>query len=166
MKILAIDASTKSSGFAVFYDKELIYSCCKVSNSQDLIIRIEKMADYVQQIIAMYPDIEKIILEEVLPEGSKGNIKTHKALMWLQAAIAIRVHNIYPHVKIEYIYPSEWRAAVGVKTGRGIKRTELKEKDINLVQEKFGLKVNDDHADAILIGYGYYLLNKNKINFK
>ena len=37
---------------------------------------------------------------------------------------------------------------------------------LQLVQEKFGLKVNDDHADAILIGYGYYLLNKDKINFK
>ena len=160
MKILAIDASSKSSGFAVFEGPELIYSCCKTASSSDLINRIEKMADYTQQIIIMYPDIELIIMEEVLPDAAGHNMQTHRALMWLQAAIAIRMHNVYPDIKIEYIYPSSWRAAVGIKTGRGITRTTLKKKDIELAESLFDLEeINDDRADAILIGYGHYLLN-------
>lgn len=52
--------------------------------------------------------IDKIVVEEVRPEGGYGvgNQKTHKALMWLQAAIAFMVHDFFPKIEIEYIYPS------------------------------------------------------------
>ena len=82
--------------------------------------------------------------------------------MWLQAAIAFTVHDNFPQIKIEYLYPSEWRSACGIRTGKGIKREELKLEDIRFVEEKFNIKVNDDEADAIGIGYAYILLN-NKI---
>lgn len=58
-------------------------------------------------------------------------------------------------LEMELIYPSSWRAAIGIKTGRGIKRTTLKEKDIQFVKENYNLDVNDDEADAICIGYSY-----------
>ena len=113
--------------------------------------------------------ITKIVVEEVRPEGGYGvgNTKTHRALMWLQAATAFLIHDNYSSVEIEYIYPSSWRAALGIKNGRGIKRTSLKEQDIQYVQEKYNITVNDDEADAICIGLSQYKeKDSNEINWE
>ena len=58
-------------------------------------------------------------------------------------------------IKIEYVYPNEWRSWIGIKTGAGVHRESLKPKDIAWVQENFGLTLNDDEADAIGIVCGY-----------
>jgi len=156
MKLLALDLSTKSSGYAVFENGELIDYGCFTSASTDLIKRIKVMTDGIKNVIDKHIDITKIIVEEVRPEGTGygvGNLKTHRALMWCQAAIAFMLHDNYKNLEMEYIYPSSWRASIGIKTGRGIKRTTLKEKDIEFVKEKWNIDVNDDEADAICIGY-------------
>ena len=124
------------------------------------------MVDSIEEVIRQNPDIDKIILEEVLPENTKGNIKTHKALMWLQGAIAIMVHDNFHTIEIEYIMPNSWRAAVGIHTGRGIKREELKAADIKFVKDKFGKDVNDDEADAILIAYSQVLKENSEYNWE
>lgn len=166
MKIFAIDASTKSSGIAIFENKELLYHTCCTASSNDLIKRIQKMTEDIKNIIQNNLPIDKIILEEVLPEGAKANVKTHKALMWLQASIAIMVHDNFKEIEIEYIYPNSWRAIVGIHTGRGIKRASLKDKDINFVKDSFNIEVNDDEADAILIGLSQTMNQKKEINWE
>lgn len=167
MNILALDASTKSSGVAVFNNKELIHYSCITSSSLDVIKRINIMRDEINKIIIEYK-IDKIIIEEVRPEGGfgVGNQKTHKALMWLQAAIAFLVHDNFPNITIEYIYPSSWRAKLNIKNGRGVKRATLKELDIEYVKDKYNINVNDDIADAICIGLSYYIDEKeNELNW-
>ena len=58
---------------------------------------------------------------------------------------------------------SHWRKQVGIKTGRGITRAQLKPLDIAKANELFKQnKKNDDLADAILIGWSYIL--ENEIN--
>ena len=82
MNILALDLSTKSSGWAVFYDKELSSHGCQTSSSEDLIKRIHIMRDAIDKILTEN-QIDKVIMEEVRPEGGYGvgNLKTHRALM-------------------------------------------------------------------------------------
>lgn len=162
MKILALDLSTKSSGIAVFDDKNLIHYSCITSSSTDLIKRINIMKDGIRNILKEY-NIDKIIVEEVRPEGGYGvgNQKTHKALMWLQGAIAFLAHDEFNNLPIEYIYPSSWRAKLNIKNGRGIKRANLKEADIAFVKDKYNINVNDDMADAICIGLSYFVPEKN-----
>lgn len=167
MNILSLDLSTKSSGWAYFEDGELKDHGCITSASTDLIKRIYIMRDGITEILNKYA-VTKIVVEEVRPEGGYGvgNTKTHRALMWLQAAIAFLIHDNYSSIEIEYIYPSSWRAALGIKNGRGIKRTSLKEQDIQYVQEKYNIKVNDDEADAICIGLSQYKeKDNNEINW-
>lgn len=166
--ILSLDLSTKSSGWAVFAGEELIDHGCISSSSTDMIKRVHLMRDGIDALLQKYPDIDTIIVEEVRPEGGYGvgNQKTHKALMYLQAALEFLIHDNYSKkVKIEYIYPSSWRAAIGIKTGRGIKRTSLKEQDIDFVKVKFGVDVNDDEADAICIGFAHNKQVDNEINW-
>ena len=126
------------------------------------------MTDGIAEILNQY-SIDKIIVEEVRPEGGYGvgNTKTHRALMWLQAATAFLIHDKYPNIEIEYIYPSSWRATLGIKNGRGIKRTTLKEQDVHFVKEKYNILVNDDEADAICIGLAQYeKKDNNEINWE
>lgn len=166
--ILSLDLSTKSSGWAIFKEQELINYGCITSSSTDLIKRIHIMIDEIDRIL-QENEISKIIVEEVRPEGGYGvgNQKTHKALMYLQAALEFLIHDNYnKKVKIEYIFPSSWRAKCGIKNGRGIKRTSLKEADIAFVKENFNLDVNDDEADAICIGFANFKNDdNNEINW-
>jgi hypothetical protein len=113
------------------------------------------MTEGIKNILDEHNDINKIIAEEVRPQGGygAGNIQTHRALMWLQASIAFMLHDNFKNLTLDFIYPSSWRASCGIKNGRGIKRESQKQQDIEFVKEKFGIDVNDDIADAIGIGY-------------
>ena len=167
--ILSLDLSTKSSGWAIFNDEELVEHGCITSASTDMIKRIHIMIDGIRFLLDNYLDIDTIIVEEVRPEGGYGvgNQKTHKALMYLQAALEFLIHDDYnKRVKIDYIYPSSWREAIGIKTGRGVKRTSLKEQDIEFVKETFGIEVNDDEADAICIGFAHNKKVETEINWE
>ena len=166
MNLLSLDLSTHSSGWAIFEDDVLKDYGCITSSSTDVIKRIHIMIDNIAKILDKNK-IDKIIVEEVRPEGGYGvgNIKTHKALMWLQAATAFLIHDNYSSIEIEYIYPSSWRAALNIKNGRGIKRQTLKEADIAFVKEKYNIDVNDDIADAICIGLSFFQDKKDNNGF-
>lgn len=164
MKILCLDASTKNSGFAIFNDKKLENYGCITASSTDLIKRISKMITELNEIL-LKEKVDKIILEEVRLEQNV-NLKTYKALMYLQAAIVFLVHEHFNKIEIEFVYPSEWRKACGIKTGRGVRRDLLKQADIDFVKQIYNISVNDDEADAIGIGHSYVNQLKNEINWE
>ena len=151
MRLLALDASTKSTGVALFEDNKLLDYKCITASSTDMIKRITKIINELVEYLNQNP-VDKVILEEVRPETGT-NLNTYRALMWMQAAIAFMLHENFPRVKLEYVYPSEWRAACGIKTGRGVLRAEQKEYDIQFVRDKYSINVNDDIADAIGLGH-------------
>ena len=151
MRLLALDASTKSTGLALFEDNKLLDYKCITASSTDIIKRITKIIKELFEYIKQNP-IDKVVLEEVRPETGT-NLNTYRALMWMQAAIAFMLHENFPRVKLEYVYPSEWRAACGIKTGRGVLRAEQKKYDIQFVRDKYSIDVNDDIADAIGLGH-------------
>lgn len=165
MKILSLDASTKSTGFAVFNEIKLETYGCLTASSTDLVKRISKIITELEQVLSQNT-IDKIILEEVRPEQGLQNLKTHKALMYLQAAIVFLVHERFNTIEIEYVYPNEWRKACGIKTGSGVRRETLKPKDIQFVKDNYNITVNDDIADAIGIGHAYVNKLDNEINWE
>lgn len=154
MNVLAIDASTKSTGVAIFKDKEFLGKGCITASSTDLFKRIHKMVDNINAIITEAA-IDQVVMEEVIPDHSK-NTNTFKALMYLQAAVLMMIHDEHPGVTVELMYPGSWRSQAGIKIGRGVKRETLKDADIRRAKEVFGAQqLNDDEADAILIGAAY-----------
>lgn len=102
-------------------------------------------------------------MQEVRPEY---NSHTNKVLMWLQAVIIIAAYEINPKIQYEFINPSQWRAALKIKQGRGIKRDQVKISDIQYVKNKYNITVNDDEADAICIFDAYWEKNDNEINWE
>lgn len=167
--ILSLDLSSKSTGWSIFEDTKLIKSGVITASSRDVIARILKITREIKQILDEFPHINLIIAEEVRPEEDTQKIPNshvYKVLMWLQAAIIFLIHEHYPKVQIEYVYPSEWRKACGIQTGRGIKRESLKTADIQFVKETYGISANDDEADAIGIGHAYVHQLSNEINWE
>lgn len=158
MKICSLDLSSKASGYAIIENRTLIDSGVITVNGTDAIARIKKMSAGIASILEKHRDIDVLVLEEVRPSddnGNRKNLHTHKILMYVQAAMIFLMHELYPNIEIEYLYPSEWRAECGIRNGRGIYRDEQKKLDIEFVKNLFNLNVGDDEADAIGIGVAY-----------
>lgn len=158
MVLMAIDGSTKSSGVAIFKDKELIHYECVTASSTEKIKRINKMVDRFKELFTEYK-VDKVIMEEPLPEDVKNNRKVFKALMYLQAATAIRLLTDlgYKMEDEDFIPVNTWRSKLGITIGRYGQRTTVKQEDINFVKKHYNLDVNDDIADSICIGHAYLL---------
>lgn len=154
MNILALDASTKSTGWAVYKHNKLVEYSCITATSSNLFNRIEVMINGIKDILVKYPEIQFVVLEEVRQQGFV-NIKTYKALMYLQGCIGMVINKYFKHIQLDFLYPSSWRKTCGIKQGRGVQRTTQKQNDINWVKQNFNITVNDDIADAIGLGYAY-----------
>lgn len=149
MFLLAIDASTKASGVAIFYNNKLISYNCIQCNQYDVLDRIKEMTEKIESFYIKYnPQI--IVMEDVLPAQIGHNQSIYKALIYLQASIVMMFHRYNKKVKL--VVASHWRKQCGIKTGTGITRDILKQKSINLVKGIYNIDVTDDISDAICIG--------------
>lgn len=158
MTILSLDISTTSTGYAVFKDNKLIKSGVVAPAGTNAITRIEKIADAVNDLMLEYnPDV--IYAEEPEPAFVKNNIDVYRKLTFAHGAIAIVLNHYRKEMKL--CSSSHWRKQVGIKTGRGITRAQLKPIDVAKANELFNLNTkSDDLADAVLIGWAYILENK------
>ena len=162
MRVLAIDASTRSSGFAIGTNAVLEQYGCIPASSKQSIQRIIKMRESIKTIIETYK-VDKIVMEQVRPEY---NSHTMKVLMWLQAAVVIASFEINPKIKCQFMGASTWRSLIKIHQGRGIKRNNLKNQDIEYVKNKYNFTVNDDQADAICLFDAYWISLNNEINWE
>ena len=159
--ILSLDCSTHSTGWALFKDKELVDYGCITSQKSNVFENIFTIIAGIDKVLEKYPDFDNIIMEEVLPKNEAyddngihhAKPSVFKPLMWLQAAVNFLVYKKYKNIKIDFIFPNSWRSKVGIKTGRGIGRDTLKKADCQFALDTFGLKVNDDIADALGVGW-------------
>ena len=155
---IAIDASTKSTGVAVFKNKELIEKFNFTNANKNVLKRIKYMTDKIEEIYKWYAAFDEplqIVMEQVIPDNLNDvkwtkNQNTFKALFYLQAAIVL----MFDHYdqEVEFIGASSWRKQCGIKQG-GATRDILKARDIQFVKDNYNVSVNDDVADAICIGH-------------
>lgn len=159
MTIISIDASTSSSGWAVFQNNELIAHGCVKPKGKDWRDRIMEESVFFMQLIQKYnPDM---ICAEAMP--LKPGSHTLEALGAVHGMILCLCAGY--KIKPVFLLPSKWRKTLGLFDGtrQGMKREVLKEKAIIMANEKFGLnlkwygpkskKSEDDEAEAILIGW-------------
>lgn len=162
MKILTLDLSTRCTGYAIGQKQNLLLHGCFSASSTNVYKRIIKMRNSIAQLIKNN-QIAKIVMEEVRPEY---NSHTNKILMYLQASVVLMAYEINPKIEFEFFGASTWRAKLKMRQGRGVKREQLKPQDINYVQQNYGIKVNDDQADAICIFDAYWVQESNQINWE
>ena len=161
MKIIALDASTTSTGVAIFDDIELMYyTTLQPPGKLEWHERLVWQGQYLSNIIKKYEPTE-LVMEDV-PLQKQGGVKTLMMLGAVQGYILGLASSF--GISVKYYFPNQWRSELGIYTGRreDTKREVLKQKAVELVNKKFNLelvwngpnskKSQDDVAEAILIG--------------
>lgn len=148
MKMLALDQSTRVSGWAFFEDNQYVESgVVNLSKSElDTYERSFEMAKALWRIIKKYkPD--NLIIEET---QQQSNVQVVIVLARLQGMLIgyAEAHGVKTHI----ITPSSWRAALHYRQGKGIKREELKQQSLDYVKNKYGFSCSEDENEAIAIG--------------
>lgn len=145
-KILAIDQSTKITGYSIFIDKKLeTYGLLKSNEKEKN--PIERMKEMNDKIIALINNVKPdyIVFEQVQFQNNYG---TFQQLSQLQGIIMAYLFSI--NIGFTLIEPTAWKSCCGIK---GRKRIEQKENTQKFVKNTYGYDVSEDEADAIGIGY-------------
>lgn len=147
MRILGLDTSTTSTGYAVFDNDKLIsYGTIKTPKKLDLLDKIIYIEEQVKQIMKA-KKVEFIVIEELAVMRSASTTRALAGLLY-HLLVEFRKREML----VIKVRPGEWRSVSGIK-GKG--RKELKENAIKYVENNYNITVNDDEADAILIArYG------------
>lgn len=145
-RMMSIDASTKKSAFAIYdngiYKTSKLIDCEKEKGMDQ---RFFCMSKNLWDSLEIYkPDI--IYIEEMVVSK---NVHTQRFLTRLQGVIY--AYTLSNDCEFNTIRPTTWRKLVGIEQGKK-KREELKLEAINMVKEEMDIMVNDDEAEAILIG--------------
>lgn len=158
--ILALDLSTKRSGYCYKINNEIKYGAISASSTK-VEERIIKQTEEICKIIKEN-NIDMIIAEEVPEITDKEhpmNNHTRKVLNWLQGQIILNAYKINKNIQYDFLEPSSWRSKIGIQHYR-IKRDAQKLLDINYANEKYNLQLTneqDDEADAIGIYDAYQI---------
>lgn len=158
---IGLDAATKHTGFAVFYEQELIdYGIINCEN-KDWRERLFEQSKKLTKLFNKYKP-SKVFVEDV-PLNTQGGIKV--AIMLGAVQGMIYGVGASKNIEMEFIQPSSWRANLGLFDGtkEGKHRDELKQKSVNKANELFNLDLvykspnskfnQDDISDAILLCY-------------
>lgn len=144
MILLALDQSSRTTGYSVFNDKNLIDSGTFTCINDNIGKRLVKYESKILELIDKYK-VDKIAFEDIQMQG--GNVVTYKAL----AEIFGITHYIVTKLDIPYevISSNTWKSQLGIK---GKQRAEQKKNAQKYVAEHYNKKVSEDESDAICIG--------------
>lgn len=147
MIILAFDQASRTSGYSVFDDQELIAHGTFTFTDSNLGMRLWKIRQKVEELYNKYlPD--RIVYEDIqLQQGAVNNVVTFKSLAEVFGIIYEYATEL--GVDNEAILSGTWRKGLGIV---GNKRDIQKDNAKKWVLDNCGIRVVEDEADAICIG--------------
>lgn len=152
MKILALDQSSRVTGWAVFADGALQeYGKFDAENAgADIGKRLTYIRKKVTELIDKY-NIQKVLIEEIQLQNTVGNnVVTYKKLAYVQAVLIQMLDEL--KLPYEIIASSSWKSTLGI---RGRARAEQKKNAQEFITKTYNIKVIQDIADAICIGLAF-----------
>lgn len=156
MKLLALDQASRTTGWAIFDDEELIDSGTFTLKSNDIGERLVDYKKHVEKLICDN-DIEEVAFEDIQMQNQINNVQTFKVLAEIfgvtQEYLVEQGHSY--HV----VSSNTWKSQLNIK---GKQRAEQKKNAQAYVLEHYNKKVSQDESDAICIGSCVVLQNKNK----
>lgn len=146
MVVCGIDGSTNSTGISIMQDGELkFYTLIDLHKEKNVMKRIQKMLLKICEVLDQY-DIDAIYMEKSV---LKSNVDTVQKLANLAGGIML--YCAQNNIEFNHPVPTEWRAKIGIVQSKKVKREVLKEEAILMVKQEYGLNVNDDIAESILL---------------
>lgn len=156
MRLLALDQASRTTGWAIFDDEELIDSGTFTLKSDDIGERLVDYKKHVEKLICDN-DIEEVAFEDIQMQNQINNVQTFKVLAEIfgvtQEYLVEQGHSY--HV----VSSNTWKSQLNIK---GKQRAEQKKNAQAYVLEHYNKKVSQDESDAICIGSCVVLQNKNK----
>lgn len=151
MKLLALDQSSKITGYAIFENNKLIKYGKLSYDDSDLGTRLVKLRSDLKDLIEQ-TQIDEVIMEDIQYQPNIG-IDTFKVL----AETFGVVYELLTEMRIpnSSVWSTSWKSVLGIK---GKTRPEQKRNAQNYVVTHYGVKPTQDECDAICIGL--YKLNR------
>ena len=153
MRILALDQSLQTTGWAIFDNQTLTcFHHWNIASNRPIELRLNEIWSNLNVLAGKESEdhFDKIYFEDI--QMQRGNAATFKQLAYVQAAIMMWCYN--NNYKFEIMPASHWRKVIkdnfGVIFGRS--RADQKAAAQAFVEKKFQVKATEDEADAILIG--------------
>ena len=147
MRVAGVDASTKMSGVAIMSDGVLErYLLIDLHKEKDAMKRIKGMMIQISEMLDKY-QLDKVYMEKSICKG--GNVDTTQKLSYLAGGIMF--YCVQNDIEFVNPLPPEWRKKIGLRQSSKVKREELKAEAIYAVKKEYGLDVNDDVSEAILL---------------
>ena len=148
MRILALDQSSRVSGWAFFDDNELIeYGKIDLSNEPQVEKRLHKLRCLIRDMIQELK-IDKVILEDIYMDGQRiNNVQTFKTLAEVFGVLFELCVDL--EIPVEAVLSGTWKSTLSI---RGKTRPEQKHAAQDWVLKNYGIKATQDEVDAICIG--------------
>lgn len=146
-RVIAFDQATENFGLSVYDDGQLVFF--HLYTFTGLVAnRLTQIQHFIENIVIKEWKPDYIVFEDI--QYQYGAVLTYKILAMLLGIIEVTCFkNDIPY---EVVSPNVWRKYAGTC---GKTRVQEKQLSVTVVKEKYGVRVNDDVAEAILIGrYG------------
>lgn len=144
MKILALDQSTKHTGWSYWDNKRLLkYGVIDTQESDAAFVRMAQMGSEIDKLVRRFKP-NHVVIEQV---QFQHNYKVYSQLSQLQGIIMRILFE--KNTAFTLVEPTKWRAFDGIKNR---KREETKAAAIQAVKDKYYIDVSEDIAEAIGIG--------------
>ena len=156
MRVLALDQSSRVSGWAFFENNELQeYGKFEISPTYKIGERLYRIKCIVKDMIEKF-EIDKVILEDIYMDGQKiNNVQTFKTLAEVFGVLYELCIEL--DIQVEAVLAGTWKSTLSIK---GKTRAEQKRAAQAWVVENYGIKATQDEADAICIGTHYIKNNQ------
>ena len=157
MRLLALDQSSRITGWAVFDEDQLIEFGKFTANHSDVGERLNYIRKQVINLIDNY-EIDEVVFEDIqLQSNVANNVQTFKAL----AEVFGVLYELFVELKMPRtaVLSTVWKSTLGIK---GKDRTAQKKAAQEWVINTYGVKPTQDECDAICIG-AHYVNNKVEV---
>lgn len=147
MRVAGIDGSTNRTGVTIMSNNVIEYcTLIDLHKEKDAMKRIKMMMVEICKVLGAYK-LDKVYMEKSICKG--GNVDTTQKLSYLAGGVMLYC----AQNDIEFVnpLPPEWRKRIGLKQSSKVKRDELKAEAMEAVKAVYGLDVNDDVAESILL---------------
>lgn len=145
--LLALDQSSRTTGWAVFQDSNLLDSGTFTVTGADIGKRLVSIKSIVLSLLEKY-DIKEVVFEDIqVQQNVLNNISTFKILAEVFGVLWETFEEL--NIPSSAVLSTVWKSYLGIK---GTNRAEQKKNAQNYVLNNYKKKVSQDESDAICIG--------------
>lgn len=143
LRIIALDNSTQKVGLSIFDDEKLVYYILLNFSGGTFEDRLLKILEYLEDIIIEEWNPDFLVFEDV---QFQSNYATYKKLSMLLGILTVTAMKY--GIDTETVSSNTWRTHYQISK----ERQTAKQEAIKLVNKMYDITVNDDVAEAILLG--------------